>query len=61
MLLKFIYQKNTLKLIYKTPFENIIGDNFVGYFLKNVINGFEYLDRGDFIHFDIKPENILKY
>ena len=47
------------KLIYKTPFENIIGDNFVRYFLKNVINGFECLDRNDLIHFDIKPENIL--
>ena len=58
-LVKFIYLKNTLKLIYKTPFENIIGDNFVRYFLKNVLNGFECLDRSDLIHFDIKPENIL--
>ena len=58
-LIKFLYKKNTLKLIYKTPFENIIGDNFVRYFLKNVINGFECLDRNDLIHFDIKPENIL--
>ena len=58
-LIKFLHKKNTLKLIYKTPFENIIGDNFVRYFLKNVINGFECLDRNDLIHFDIKPENIL--
>ena len=58
-LINFIYHKNTLKLIYKTPFENIIGDNFVRYFLKNVLNGFECLDRSDLIHFDIKPENIL--
>ena len=58
-LVKFIYQNNTLNLIYETPFESIIGDNFVRYFLKNIINSFECLNRGDFIHFDIKPENIL--
>ena len=55
----FLHRKNILKLIFKKPFESIIGDNFIRYFLMNVLRGFECLDRSDFTHFDIKPENIL--
>ena len=58
-LVKFLYQNNILKLIFTKVFKSLIGDNFIRYFLMNVLKGFECLDRSDFIHFDIKPANIL--
>ena len=49
---------NILKLIFKNPFE-ITGDNLIRYFVKQLVEGLELLDRGSYCHFDIKPSNIL--
>ena len=50
--------KEHLDLIFKTPFE-IIGNNLIRYFLKQLIKGFETLYFGNYTHFDFKPENTL--
>ena len=57
-LIKFLYDKNLLKLINK-PFVQLIGDNFVRFFTKQIVAGLETLERSELIHFDIKPENLL--
>lgn len=49
---------NEFGLIYKKPFE-IIGENLLRFFTKNIMSGIEILNRGNFCHFDIKPQNIL--
>ena len=53
-----LHDNNFFKLINK-PFFELIGNNFVRYFTKQIIKGLELLDRNDLVHFDIKPENIL--
>ena len=58
---KFIYKmhnSNILKLIYKNPFD-LIGENLLRFFTKQLIKGFELLNRSNYTHFDIKPGNIL--
>ena len=57
-LINFLCEKNLLKLINK-PFNEFIGDNILRFFVRQIINGLETLDRADLVHFDIKPENIL--
>ena len=57
-LTEFYYHHNLLKLINK-PFIQLIGDNFLRFYSKQIIDGLELLDKGYFIHFDIKPENLL--
>ena len=51
---------NDIKLIIKPPFEGIVGDNFIRFFTKQIIQGLESLNRSEYCHFDIKPDNILK-
>ena len=57
-LITHLYKDNYFCLIYKAPFE-IIGENLLRFFTKNIISGLEILNRANFIHFDIKPQNIL--
>lgn len=40
-------------------FCEVIGDNLLKFFVKQIIDSLELLDRNNYIHFDIKPENIL--
>ena len=49
-------KKDHLELIFKNPFE-IIGNNLIRYFMKQLIKGFETLYFGNYTHFDFKPEN----
>ena len=49
---------NYFNLIFETPFE-IIGNNLMRYFIFQLVQGLEILNRNNFCHFDIKPENIL--
>ena len=44
-------------LIY--PLKDDFGDNILRFFSKQIIEGLEKLERSDYIHLDIKPENIL--
>ena len=54
-----LYANNKLKLIVSPPFGGEVSDNLVRYFSYEIIKGLESLDRKDYCHFDIKPENIL--
>ena len=58
-LTEFYYKHNLLKLIIEDPFDQRIGDNFLRFYAKQIIDGLETLDRNYFVHFDIKPENLL--
>ena len=55
---KGLINNNILNLIFKYPFE-IIGDNLIRFFIKQLVEGLELLDRSSYCHFDIKPNNIL--
>ena len=50
--------ENILKLIFLDPFD-LIGDNFLRFLFKQIVEGLEVFDRGNYVHFDIKPNNIL--
>jgi serine/threonine protein kinase len=54
----YYHNHNLLKLIYQ-PFDEEAGDFLVRFYAKQIINALEILNRGDFVHFDIKPENLL--
>lgn len=56
---EYYHRHNLLKLIYEDPFDEKTGDNLLRFYSKQIINSLEILDRNDFVHFDIKPENIL--
>jgi serine/threonine protein kinase len=55
--IRYLYNHNSD--IINNAFSEIIGDNFLRLFVKQIINGLEILERNELIHFDIKPENIL--
>lgn len=54
----FVHNNNFYKLI-NEPFYELIGDNFVRFFAKQIIKGLLTLEMNELVHFDIKPENIL--
>ena len=49
---------NFFKLI-NSPFLEVIGNNFLKFFVKQILQGLEILERNELVHFDIKPENLL--
>ena len=55
---EFYHNHNLLKIIYQ-PFDEKTGDNLLRFFCKQIVNGLEILERSDYIHYDIKPENLL--
>jgi serine/threonine protein kinase len=57
-LVVFLCEKNLLKLI-NIPFNGIMSDNLLRYFVYQIIDGLETLERSELVHFDIKPENLL--
>ena len=57
-LTEFYFNHNLLKLIYN-PFDEFLGDNFLRFYSRQIIDGMELLDINNFVHFDIKPENLL--
>ena len=58
LLNKHLYEKNLLKILYE-PFDEIIGENLLRFYAKQIINALEMFDRNYYIHNDIKPQNIL--
>ena len=56
---EFYHHHNLLKLIFDDPFDEETGDNLLRFYTKQIIKGLEILDRNDYCHFDIKPENLL--
>ena len=56
---KDLYENNKLKLIITPPFEGEVSDNLIRFFAYEIIKGLESLDRQNYFHFDIKPDNFL--
>ena len=54
----YFHNHNLLKLIYQ-PFLEPSGDFLMRFYSRQIINALEILNRGDFVHFDLKPENLL--
>ena len=57
-LTRFFCFYNVLKIIYN-PFDEVVGDNLLRFYSKQIITALELLDRNYYVHNDIKPENIL--
>ena len=55
-----IHFKNIFNLIFESPFE-LVGNNLIRFYAKQIIKGLEILERSNFSHFDLKPENILTF
>ena len=55
-LIKFLFEDTSL---INKAFCETIGDNLLKFFVKQIIDSLELLDRNNYLHFDIKPENIL--
>ena len=55
---EFFYRGYLLNMIFN-PFDEIIGDNLLRFYSKQIINVLELLDRNYYVHNDIKPQNIL--
>ena len=58
-IIDFYFIHNILRVINYETFDEKAGDNLLRFYSKQIIKGLETLDRNDFVHFDIKPENIL--
>ena len=58
-LTEFYHKHNLLKLIIEEPFSHRIGDNFLRFYAKQIINDLETLDKNDFVYFNTKQENLL--
>ena len=59
---EFYHRHNLLKLINNKiyyPFDESMGNNLLRFYSMQIINALEVLDRNDYIHYDIKPENLL--
>ena len=55
----YFHDHNLLKLKYEYPFDEKLEDTLLRYYSRQIIDGLEILDRNDYVHFDIKPDNIL--
>lgn len=55
-IIKFLFENSFLN---NKAFNETIGDNLLKFFVKQIIDSLELLDRNNYLHFDIKPENIL--
>ena len=55
---EFYHRFNLLKLIFN-PFDELSGDCLLRFYSRQIINALEALDRNYYIHYDIKPENLL--
>ena len=54
--IKFLFENSSL---INKAFNETIGDNLLKFFVKQIIDSLELLNRNNYLHFDIKPENIL--
>ena len=55
----FFHERNLLKLIFIKCFDEELSDTVLRYYTRQIINGLETLNKNNYVHFDIKPENIL--
>ena len=57
-LTEFSHHHNLLKLIF-IPFDEVTSDTLLRFYAIQIINALELLNRNNFVHFDLKPENLL--
>ena len=57
-LTEFYHNHNLLKLLNK-PFDEDTGNNLLRFYARQILNALELLNRSHFVHFDLKPENLL--
>ena len=55
----YFHEHNLLKLKIENLFDEQLEDTLLRYYTRQIVDGLEILDRNDFVHFDIKPDNIL--
>ena len=56
---EYYHRHNLLKLIESEPFDERCGDILLRFYSRQIINALQVLDINNYIHFDIKPENLL--
>ena len=52
------WKSNLLKIIHNF-FDEIVGDNLLRFYSKQIVDALEFLHRNNFVHFDLKPDNLL--
>ena len=57
-LTEFYHNHNLLKLI-NEPFDEITSNSLLRFYARQILNALELLNRNHFVHFDLKPENLL--
>ena len=55
----YFHEHNLLKLKIENPFDEPLEDTLLRYYAKQIVDGFETLNRNNYVHFDVKPDNIL--
>ena len=57
-LIHYIRETNLSKFVYQFPFDELLEDCLVRFFVKQIVDGLEILDRLNYNYF-VRPENIL--
>ena len=55
----YFHEHNLLKLKIEKPFDEPLEDTLLRYYAKQMVDGLEVLGRNNYVHFDIKPDNVL--
>ena len=55
----YFHEHNLLKLKIEGLFDEQLEDTLLRYYTRQIVDGLEILDRNNYVHFDIKPDNIL--
>ena len=55
----YFHDHNLLKLKVEKIFDEPLSDTLLRYYAKQIIDALETLSRNNYVHFDIKPDNIL--
>ena len=53
------FHNHCLPSLIINPFNELVGDNLLRFYCKQIINALEILDRCNYVHLDLKPENLL--
>ena len=55
---EFYFRHNLLKILY-APFKEKVGDNLLRFYFRQIVSALLSLYQNYYVHFDIKPENLL--
>ena len=56
---QYLHEKNLLRLIFDHCFDEPLSDSLLRFYCKQIVRGLECLYKNNYVHFDIKPDNIL--